>query len=94
MECGCAANQLLKVSKDMSNNSISSITTANLTMLETKSLKFFILSHPLPCSIVQSFETVVSTFAQQPRNEIFVVMTENILFVAELVSWDCMVTNL
>ena len=41
-----------------------------------------------PCSIVRSFEEIVSVFAQQPRDEDrFSVMTDNILFVAELVSW-------
>ena len=38
------------------------------------------------CSIVQSFEAIVSAFAQQPRNGTFVFMTETILFVAEFVS--------
>jgi len=34
----------------------------------------------------------VSTFAQQlARNDTFIIMTETILFVAELVSLNCMV---
>ena len=42
-----------------------------------------------PCSIVRSFETIVSVFAQQQENgDRFSVMTDSILFVAELVSWD------
>jgi len=46
-----------------------------------------------PYSIVQSFEAIVSTFAQQlARDDTFVFMTETILFVAELVSLNCMVT--
>ena len=41
-----------------------------------------------PCSIVHSFETIVSVFAQQPKDgDRFSVMTDSILFVAELVSW-------
>ena len=41
-----------------------------------------------PCSIVRSFETIVSVFAQQEKDGgHFSVMTDNILFVAELVSW-------
>ena len=39
-----------------------------------------------PCSIVRSFEEIVSVFAQQPREgDSFSFMTDNILFVAELV---------
>ena len=41
-----------------------------------------------PCSIVRSFETIVSVFAQQQKDgNRFSVMTDSILFVAELVSW-------
>ena len=41
-----------------------------------------------PCSIVRSFETIVSVFAQQQKDgDRFSVMTDSILFVAELVSW-------
>ena len=41
------------------------------------------------CSIVHSFETVGSVFAQQLENgDSFSVMTDSILFVAEHVSWD------
>ena len=41
-----------------------------------------------PCSIVRSFETIVSVFAQQQEDgDRFSVMTDSILFVAELVSW-------
>ena len=40
-------------------------------------------------SIVHSFETVGSVFAQQLENgDSFSVMTDSILFVAEHVSWD------
>ena len=40
-----------------------------------------------PCSIVRSFEVIVSVFAQQLREgDSFSFMTDNILFVAELVS--------
>ena len=39
------------------------------------------------CSVVRSFEVIVSAFAQQLQDgERFSFMTENILFVAELVS--------
>ena len=42
-------------------------------------------------SIVHSFETVGSVFAQQLENgDSFSVMTDSILFVAEHVSWGCM----
>ena len=49
-----------------------------------------------PCSIVQSFETMVSTFAQQRSIETpkFVFTTETILLVAESVSLECMVVHL
>ena len=41
-----------------------------------------------PCSIVHSFETIVSVFAQQQKDgDRFSVMTDTIHFVAELVSW-------
>ena len=41
-----------------------------------------------PCSIVRSFETIVSVFAQQQKDgDRFSVMTDTIHFVAELVSW-------
>ena len=41
-----------------------------------------------PCSIVRSFETIVSVFAQQQKDgDRFSVMTDSIYFVAELVSW-------
>ena len=41
-----------------------------------------------PCSIVRSFETIVSVFAQQQKDgDHFSVMTDSIHFVAELVSW-------
>ena len=37
---------------------------------------------------MRSFDTIVSVFAQQLENrESFSVMTENVLFVAEAVSW-------
>ena len=39
------------------------------------------------CSVVRSFEVIVSEFAQRlQEGERFSFMTENILFVAELVS--------
>ena len=41
-----------------------------------------------PCSIVRSFETIVSVFAQQQKDgDRFSVMTDSIHFVTELVSW-------
>ena len=41
-----------------------------------------------PCSIVRSFEEIVSVFARQLEvGNRTSFMTENILFVAELVSW-------
>ena len=41
-----------------------------------------------PYSIVRSFDTIVSIFAQQLREgESFSFMTESILLLAELVSW-------
>ena len=41
-----------------------------------------------PCSIVRSYEAIVSTFAQQlEEGETFFVMRESVLFVAEAVSW-------
>ena len=40
-----------------------------------------------PHSIVFSSEEIVSVFAQQPRNETFSFVTNNILFAAESVSW-------
>ena len=42
-----------------------------------------------PCSIVRSYEAIVSTFAQQlEEGGTFSFMTESVLFVAEVVSWD------
>ena len=41
-----------------------------------------------PCSIVHSFEVLVSVFARQLEvGDRISFMTENVLFVAELVSW-------
>ena len=41
-----------------------------------------------PCSIVRSFEVLVSIFARQLEyGDWFSLVTENVLFVAELVSW-------
>ena len=41
-----------------------------------------------PCSIVRSFEVLVSIFARQLEyGDCFSLVTENVLFVAELVSW-------
>ena len=41
-----------------------------------------------PCSIVRSFDVIVGVFAQQlVEGDSYSFMTENILIVAELVSW-------
>ena len=64
------------------------LTPPNHNPMQWLKVDHFYLSSTLfhSCSIVQSFETIVSTFAQQSRNETFIFMTETILFVAELVS--------
>ena len=64
------------------------LTPPNHNPMQWLKVDHFYLSSTLfhSCSIVQSFETIVSTFAQQSRNETFNFMTETILFVAELVS--------
>ena len=48
--------------------------------------EFFLLPSPSN-SIVQSFESIVTAYAQEEVN-MTIFRTDNVLFVAELVSWD------
>ena len=64
--------------------------SSQLRAAKTKANRFFTLCHFYfaPCSIVRSFEVLVSVFAQQLEDgDCFSLVTENILFVAELVGW-------
>ena len=57
-----------------------------ILMKQISQYKHSIFSNP--CSIVRYFEEIVSVFAQQLRDgDSFSFMTDNILFVAELVRW-------
>ena len=49
-------------------------------------MNFFLLPSPSN-SIVQSFESIVTMYAQEEVN-MTIFRTDNVLFVAELVSWD------
>ena len=54
---------------------------------------YFLLFCFAPCSIVQSFDTVGSVFAQQlDDRQMFSFKTENIIFLAEAVSWVACLT--
>ena len=69
---------------------ISEINASNISYTARQTLNSFLLpalSVLYPHSIVFSFEEIVSVFAQQPRNETFSFMTNNVLFTAESVSW-------
>ena len=56
---------------------------ANVLFIHCHSFFFF-----ASCSIVRSFEVLVSVFARQLEvGDRISFMTENVLFVAELVSW-------
>ena len=49
---------------------------------------YFLLFCFAPCSIVRSFDTVGRVFAQQlDDRQMFSFKTENIIFLAEAVSW-------
>ena len=64
--------------------------SSQIRAAKAKAKRLFTLSFfpPVPCSIVRSFERIVSIFAQQLEvGDRISFMTENILFVAELVSW-------
>ena len=84
MECRCAESKFFKVSKKIATTKY--MMPAYYISNEVDQALLPSLSYP--CSIVRSFEEIVSVFAQQLRDEDrFSVMTDNILFVAELVSW-------
>ena len=51
-------------------------------------IAYFLSSLLSPCSIVRSFDVIVGVFAQQlVEGGSYSFMKENVLFVAELVSW-------
>ena len=84
MECRCAESKFFKVSKKIATTKY----MMPVYCISNEVDQALLPSLSCPCSIVRSFEEIVSVFAQQPRDEDrFSVMTDNILFVAELVSW-------
>ena len=53
-----------------------------------RQILYFLSSFLGPCSIVRSFDTIGSVFAQRlDDRQNFTLMTENLIFVAESVSW-------